>query len=143
MSRRCGSSKPTPTPLNGLTMKPGKTRRKVIEGNADTTIRQPTVKYPPANRHRGGGARRKMRHDKANDRRNPLANRQRGEGGRHEERRIAGERRRYDKGNQRQNPSAGRHRGGGARRKAKANTKMERWRNPQSREGGKHLAENV
>ena len=33
MSRRCSSSKPTPKPLNGLARNPGKTRRKVIEGN--------------------------------------------------------------------------------------------------------------
>ena len=143
MSRRCGSSKPIPTPLNGLAMKSGKTRTKVIEGKADTVIMQPNVKNPPAYHQRGGGARQKRRYDTANDRQNPPANRQRGGWGRDEEMQIEGERRRYDKGNQRQNPPAGRHRGGGARRKAKANTKMERWRNPQSREGGKHLAENV
>ena len=44
MSRRCGSSKPTPAALNGLAMKPGKTRRKAIEGNADTIIRQTNIR---------------------------------------------------------------------------------------------------
>ena len=54
MSRRCDSSKPTPTPLNGLAMKPGKTRRKVIEGNTDTIGNPPskTSRVPPA--WRGG-----------------------------------------------------------------------------------------
>ena len=66
MNRRCGSSKPTPTPLNGLAMKPGKTRRKVIEGNADTIIRQTTRQNPAAYRQCGGGARRKRRYGKTN-----------------------------------------------------------------------------
>ena len=43
MNRRCGSSKPTPTPLNGLAMQPGKTLRKVVERNADT-IRRETIR---------------------------------------------------------------------------------------------------
>ena len=102
MSRRCGSSKPIPTPLNGLAMKSGKTRTKVIEGKADTVIMQPNVKNPPAYHQRGGGARQKRRYDTANDRQNPPANRQRGGWGRDEEMQIEGERRRYDKGNQRQ-----------------------------------------
>ena len=55
MSRRCGSSKTTPTPLNGLAMKPGKTGRKSIEGNADTIIRQTNLQKPPVHRQRGGG----------------------------------------------------------------------------------------
>ena len=36
-------------------MKPGKTRRKFIEGNAVTVIRQTTRQKPPAYRQRGGG----------------------------------------------------------------------------------------
>ena len=36
-------------------MKPGKTRRKVIEGNAVIIIRQTTRQNPPAYRQRGGG----------------------------------------------------------------------------------------
>ena len=55
MSRRCGSSKPTPVPLNGLAIKSGKTRRKVIEGNADTIIRHPTVKNLPRTASVAGG----------------------------------------------------------------------------------------
>ena len=54
MSRRCGSSKPTSTPLNGLAMKQGKTRRKVIEGNADTMITQSTRQTPATYRQCGG-----------------------------------------------------------------------------------------
>ena len=41
MNRRCGSSKPTPTPLNGLaTYEARKNAKKVIEVNADTIRRQ-------------------------------------------------------------------------------------------------------
>ena len=36
-------------------MKPGKTRRKVIEGNADTIIRHPTVKNLPRTASVAGG----------------------------------------------------------------------------------------
>ena len=74
MSRRCGSSKPTPTPLNGLAMYPGNTRRKVrIEGNADIIMRQPTVKNLPRTASVAGGVRRKRRCHKANDRQKPPA----------------------------------------------------------------------
>ena len=62
MNRRCGSSKPTPTPLNGLALKPGKTGRKVIEGNANTIIRQTNRQKPAAYRQCGGGARSKRRY---------------------------------------------------------------------------------
>ena len=55
MNRRCSFSKPTPTPLNGLAMKPGKTKRKVIEGNADTIMRQTTRQKPAAYLQCGGG----------------------------------------------------------------------------------------
>ena len=78
MSRRCGSSKPTPTHLNGLAMKPRKTRRKLFEGSVDTIIRQTTVKTFPRNASVVGGARRKSRYDKANHRQKPSANRQHG-----------------------------------------------------------------
>ena len=57
MSRRCGSSKPNLTPLNSLAMKPGKTRKKVIEGNADTTMSQTTIKNLPRTVSVVGGAR--------------------------------------------------------------------------------------
>ena len=70
---------------------------KVIEGNADTIIRHPTVKIlrvPPAWR---GGRGEERRYDKANHRQPHPANRQHSGGGRDGERRIEGERRRYDK----------------------------------------------
>ena len=81
MNRRCGSSKPTPTPLNGPAMKPGKTRRKGIEGNADTIIRQTTRQSLPRTASVAGWARRKRRYGKTNHRQNPRAFRQRGGGG--------------------------------------------------------------
>ena len=55
MSRTCGSLKPPPTPLSGLAMKPGKARRKVTEGNADTVRRQTTSQIPAAYSQCGGG----------------------------------------------------------------------------------------
>ena len=108
MNRRCGSSKPTPTPLNGLAtcMKPGKTRREVIEGNVDTIRRQTTRQNLPRTASVAGGARRKRRYGKTSHRQNPPAYRQRGGGGRDEEKRIEGEHRREGKGNQSQNPPA-------------------------------------
>ena len=74
MNRRCGFSKPTPTHLNVLAMKSGKTRRKGIEGNADTILRQ-TTRQKPAAYHQcgGGGARRKRRYGKTNKHQNPPA----------------------------------------------------------------------
>ena len=70
MSRRCGSSKLTPTPLNAplnvLVMKPGKTRRKSIEGDADTIVRQTTVKALTRTASVAGGRDEEMRYDKAN-----------------------------------------------------------------------------
>ena len=134
MNRRCGSSKPTPTPLNGLAIKPGKTQEKAIEGNADTTIRQTTRQKPAACRQRGGGARRKRRYGKATTFKT-LPRTVSVAGGRDEERRI--EEHALRQGKPTSNPS---------RRlpswrldetkKAKTNTKMERWHNLQSREGG-------
>ena len=85
MNRKCGSSKPTPTPLNGLAKNPGKTRRKVIEGNADTMPRQTTRQNLPRTASVAGGARRKRRYGKTNHRQNPPAYRQRGVGGRDDE----------------------------------------------------------
>ena len=104
-------------------MKPGKTRRKVIGGNADTMIRQPTVKNPPAYRQCGGGGR-----DEEGTMAKPTTVKTLPRivgvaGGRDEERRIKGEHRREDKENQSQNPPAGYHRGGRARQEAKTNTK--------------------
>ena len=135
MSRRCGSSKPTPTPLNGQAITPGKTRRKAIEGNADTIIRQTARQKPAAYRQCGEGARRKRRYGKTNHRQNLPAHRQRGGGGETKK----GELKENTGAKAREtNIKAPRRlpswRGGGAQ-KAKTNTKMERH-NPPSREGG-------
>ena len=104
MNRRCGSSKPTPTPLNGLVMKPGKTRRKVIEGNAVAIIRQITRQKPAAYRHCGWGARRKRRYGKTDHRKRLY--------GKTNHRKS-----RYGKTNHRQNLPAYRQRGGGGETK--------------------------
>ena len=47
-------------------MKPGKSRRKVIEGNADTIIRQTTHQKPAAYRQCGGGGETKKGEFKEN-----------------------------------------------------------------------------
>ena len=107
MSRRCGSSKPTPTPLNGLAMKPGKTRRKVIEGHAVTITKQTTRQKPAAYRQCGGGTRRKRRYGMTYHRKRRYG-------------KTNHRKRRYGKTNDRQSPPAYRQRGGGARRR-KAN----------------------
>ena len=122
MNRRCGSSKSTPTPLNGLAMKPGKTRRKVIEGDVDTIRRQTIRQNLPRTASVAGG-----RDDKALWQDQPPSKPSRAssawQGGRDKERRIEVEHWREDKVNHSQNPSAGYHRGGGARQKLKTNTK--------------------
>ena len=53
------------------------------------------------------------------------------------------EHRREDKENQRQNPPVDYHRGGGGETKGENQHEMERWHNPQFREGGRCLAENA
>ena len=106
MNRTCGSSKPTPTPLNGLAFEARKKAKKVIEGDADTIRRQTTRQNLPRTASVAGGARRKRRYGKTSHRQNPPAYRQRGGGGRDEEKRIEGEHRREGKGNQSQNPPA-------------------------------------
>ena len=63
-------------------------------------------------------------------------------GGRDEERRIEGEHR-LIQGKPTSNPPAGYHRGGGARQKGENQHELERWHNPESREGGKYHAENT
>ena len=143
MSRRCGSSKPTPTPPNGLVMKPGKTRRKGIEGNADTIIRQTTRQSLPRTASVAGWARRKRRYGKTNHRQTPPAYGQRGGGGRDDEKRIEREHRRKDKGNQSRTPPAGYKRDGGARQKAKTNTKWKDGTTHSRARGGKCLAGNA
>ena len=135
MNRKCGLSKPTPTTLNGPAMKPVKTRRKVIEGTADTIRWQSSRQNLPRTASAAAGARRKRRYGKKSHRQNPPAYRQRGGGGRVEEKRTRGAHRREDKGNQSQNPPAGYHRGGGET-KGENQHEMERWHNPWSREGG-------
>ena len=57
-------------------------------------------------------------------------------GGRDEERRIEGERKGDHKGNQSQNLRASYHRGGVGGTKDENQHEMERWHNPESREGG-------
>ena len=142
MNRRCGSSRPTPTPLNGLAIKPGETRRKVFEGNADTIIRQTTRQKPAAYRQCGGGARRKRRYGKTNHRQNPPAYRQRGGGGEKK------------KGELKENTGAKTREttvktfpqavvAGGTRQKAKTNTKRKGGTTHSPTRGGKCLAENA
>ena len=136
MNRRCGSSKPTPTPLNGLAKKPGKTRTKVIEGNADTVIRQTTVKNLPRTASVAGGARRKRRqYDNTNYRKKTPAYRQRGGGGETKKGELkdnTGAKTRKTK--VKTLPQATIVAGGGETR-GENQHKMERWHNPQSREG--------
>ena len=114
MNRRCGSSKPTPTPLNGLVMKPGKTRRKVIEGNAVTIIRQITLQKPAAYRQCGGGARRKRRYGKT-DHRTRRCGKTNLRNSRYDK--TNHRKSRYGKTNHRQNLPAYRQRGGGGETK--------------------------
>ena len=64
-------------------------------------------------------------------------------GGVDEGRRIEGQHRREDKENQSQNPPTGYHRGGGGETIGETQHEMERWHNPQSREGRRCLAENA
>ena len=71
---------------------------------------------------------------------NPLAYRQRGRGGRDEEKRIEGEHWREHKGNQNKNPPAETLPQAtivaGGETRGENQHEMERWHNPQSREGG-------
>ena len=135
--------KPTPTPLNGLAMKPGTTRRKVTKGNEDATIRQTTRHEPAAYRQCHGGGRHKLG---AMARQTTVTTFPRTvsvAGGRDEERRIE-EHRREDKGNQSQNPPAGYHRGGGgSRQTAKTNTKRKGGTTHSPARGGECLAGNA
>ena len=59
-----------------------KTRRKLIEGNADTTLRQTTVKNLPRTASVVRGARRRRRYDKASHRQKPPATASDGAGSR-------------------------------------------------------------
>ena len=137
MNRRCGSLKPIPTHLNDVAMKPGKTRRQTIEGNADTIIRQTTRQNLPrtASVAGGGETKKALWQDQPPSKPSRVSSAWRV--GRDEERRNEGEHRREDKGNRSQNPPAGYHRGGGGETRGENQHKMERWHHPQSREGGK------
>ena len=124
--------------------RPGYEARKneVIEGNADT-IRQTTHQSLPRTANVAGGARRKRRYGKTNHRQNPPAYRQRGGGGD------------TKKGKLKENTGAKTRKtkvrtllrivsvAGGGETKGENQHEMERWHNPQSREGGKCLAENA
>ena len=138
MNRRCRTSKPTPTPLNGLAMKPGKTRRKQLHYKK---ANHPS-KSAAYRQCGGGGARRKRRYGKTNHRQNPPAYRRRG-GGRDEERRIEGEHRREDKENQVKTLPLATIVAGGARQKAKTNTKWKGGTTHSPARGGRCLAENA
>ena len=119
-----------------------KNAKKVIEGNVDTirqTIRQnlPRTASVAVGGRDEKGAMARPTTVKTLPRIVGVA------GGRDEERQIEGEQRRVDKENQSHNPPAGYHRGGGGETKGENQHKMERWHNPQSREGGRCLAENA
>ena len=119
-----------------------KNAKKIIEGNADT-IRANHPSKPAAFRHCTGGGETTRRYGKTNHRQHPPAYRRRGGGGRDEERRIKVQHRREDKGNQSQTPPTGYHHDGGGETNDGNQHEMERWHNPQSREGGRCLAENA
>ena len=112
-----------------------KTRRKVVKGNADAITRQTIRHNLPRTASVAGGARRKtLWQDQPPSKPSRISSAWRG--GRDEERRIEGEHRREDKENQSQNSPASYHRGGGGETRGENQHKMERWHNPQSREGG-------
>ena len=139
MSRSCGSSKPTATPLNGSVMKRGKTRRKLIE---DTIIRQPTVKNLPRTASVAGGRDEKC----AMMRQTTVKNLPRAApagGGKTKKCNLKENAGATTRETNVKTPSAGRHRGRGSRRKGENQHEMERWHNPQSREEGTRLVENV
>ena len=119
-----------------------KNAKKVIEGNADT-IRRQTIRQnlPRTASVAGGETKKALWQDQPPSKPSRVSSAWRG--GRDEERRIEGQHRREDKENQSQNPPAGYHRGGGGETRGENQHKMERWHNPQSREGGRCLAENA
>ena len=136
MTRRCVPSKPTPTPLNGLAVKPAKTRRKVIEGNTDTIGRQTTRQNLPRNASVAGGRDEKGAMARPTTVKTLPRIVSVPGGGRGEEKRIEREHRREDKGNQSENPPQATIVAGGGGTKGENQHEMERWHNPQSREGG-------
>ena len=120
-----------------------KNAKKEIEGNADTITRQTTRHNLPRTASVVGGARRRRRYGKTNHRQNPPAYRQRGGGGD------------TKKGKLKENTGAKTRKtkvrtllrivsvAGGGETKGENQHEMERWHNPQSREGGKCLAKNA
>ena len=100
--------------------------KKVIEGNTDTIRRQTIRQNLPRTASVAGGVETK----KALWQDQPPS-----KSPRDEERRVEVEHRREDKGNLSQNPPAGYHRGGGGETRGEKQHEMERWHNPQSREG--------
>ena len=142
MNRRCGSSKPTPIPLNSLAIKPGK-REENIEGNADTIRRQTTRQNLPRTVSVAGVTRRKRRYGKTNHRQKPPAYRRRGGGGQTKKGELKGNtgaKTRESKVKTLLQATIVAGRGG---RKGENQHEMERWHNPQSREVGKCLTENA
>ena len=116
---------------------------KVIEGNADTMRRQTIRQNLPRTASVAGGARRKRRYGKTNHRQNPPAYRRRGGGGetkKGELKENTGAKTRETK--IKSLPQATIVAGGGETERRKQN-EMERWHDPESREGGKGLAENA
>ena len=135
MNRRCGSSKPTPTPLNGLALKPGKTRRKVTEGNADTRYDKANhPSKPAAHRQCGGGGETKKALWQFKPPQNPPLYRQRGGGARG--RKVNGTRTQARRlGKSKSKPSRRLPSWRRGETKGENQHEMERWHNPQSREG--------
>ena len=119
-----------------------KNAKKVIEGNADT-IRRQTIRQnlPRTASVVGGETKKSLWQDQPPSKPSRASSAWRG--GARRIRRIEVEHRREVKGNQSLNPPAGYHRGGGGGTKGENQHEMERWRNPQSREGGRCLAENA
>ena len=136
MNRRCGSSKPAPTPLNGLAMKPGNHE----ESNRTKHRHYKKANHPsnlPRTASVAGGARRKRHDGKTNHRQNPPVYRPRGAGGRDEERRIEVEHRREDKRKRGQNPRAGYRSGGGGEDKRRTPTRNGKVAQPTVPRGGR------
>ena len=91
MSRRCGSSKLTLTPLNGLAMEPGKREDEQLKGTQTLESGKLPIENLPrtadvtgggeTERHHGKTNHRRRHYGKENRRRTPPAHRQCGGGG--------------------------------------------------------------
>ena len=84
-----------------------------------------------------------MRYDEANDRQKTPANRRLGGGGKTMKGNLKEKTGATRRETNVKTPSASHHRGGGSRRKGENQHEIERWHNPQSREEGTRLVENV